>query len=107
LLGANEAPYALTVTFWSEDTSRVISSGEFNLTIRHADLDRDNGVEFTKMSNLNVTDDGSSDPLMVDFSKDADEIPNEYDVQVILTEVDGETLVRPDDAVLQRVRVVP
>jgi hypothetical protein len=106
LLGANEAPYALTVTFWSEETSTVISSGEFNLTIRHADLDND-GVEFTTLSNLNVTDDGSSDPLMVDFGKDTGEIPNEYDVELTLTEVDGETLVRPDDAVLQRVRVVP
>jgi hypothetical protein len=54
---------------------------------------------------LHIKDDGSSEPLKVDFSKDIDEIPNEYDVEVTLTEVDGETLGRPDDAVLQRVRV--
>jgi hypothetical protein len=108
LLGINEAPYhALTVTFWSEETSTVISSGEFHLTIRRADLDRDGGgdEEFTTMSNLHIKDDGSSEPLKVDFSKDIDEIPNEYDVEVTLTEVDGETLGQPDDAVLQRVRV--
>ena len=107
LLDINEAPYhALTVTFWSEETSTVVSSGEFHLTIRRADLDRDDGsVEFTTMSNLYIKDDGSSEPLKVDFSKDLDEIPNEYDVEVTLTEVDGETLGQPDDAVLQRVRV--
>jgi hypothetical protein len=107
LLGINEAPYhALTVTFWSEETSTVISSGEFYLTIRRADPDRDDGGdEFTTMSNLHIKDDGSSEPLKVDFSKDIDEVPNEYDVEVTLTEVDGETLGRPDDAVLQRVRV--
>jgi hypothetical protein len=107
LLDINEAPYVLTVTVWSNETSTVISSGEFHLTIRRADLDRDDDDEFTTMSNLYIKDDGSSDPLPVDFSKDTDEIPNEYDVEVTLTEVDGETLGRADNAVLQRVRVVP
>jgi hypothetical protein len=108
LLDINEAPYVLTVTVWNNETSTVISSGEFHLTIRRADLDRDGGGdEFTTMSNLYIKDDGSSDPLPVDFSKDTGEIPNEYDVEVTLTEVDGETLGPADNAVLQRVRVVP
>jgi hypothetical protein len=109
LLDFDEAPHhALTVTFWnSHQNSTVISSGKFNLTIRHADLDRDDRDEFRTISNLYIKDDGSSGPLEIDFSKDIDEIPNEYDVEVTLTEVDGETLGRPDNAVLQRVRVVP
>jgi hypothetical protein len=109
LLDFDEAPHhALTVTFWnSHQNSTVISSGKFNLTIRHADLDRDDRDEFRTISNLYIKDDGSSGPLEIDFTKDIDEIPNEYDVEVTLTEVDGETLGRPDNAVLQRVRVVP